>query len=668
MKNDGGVPGRMWAFVTYADTTQAAVAVAATHEKLVFPGATRPCDVNIARASGQPGTLGPGGDSLALSQLKLPDVMPTTCGFEAGPVKLFVECIPCGTTEQVLREEFQRYGPVTDVFLRNDATEVGRMWAFITYVDQASAAIAVAALHDKFVLPGGTKPISVSNARSPSPPVTTSTSTSYATLDATAWSLSGSADVATAAGLGSSHWAFRGSSDVTSTAIVPMGQSLPSVAPPLAETPKAIVTMPSAFTTPAIQSGPTKLFVGSIPAGTTQQMLHEEFSKFGPVAEVFLKNDATEPGRMWGFVTYVNPDGAAAAAATLNEKFVFPGGTRPLAVSFARSSSSSMGLSDNTSALSSLAVAAASNPNIAPAASVMAGPTKLFIGSIPAGTTKEALREEFERFGLVMDVFLKNDISEPHRMWGFVTYRDAGSAAAAVTALHERLVLPGGSRPCAVSFARNSQAQHSMAAANLAQAMSPSSGTTKLFIGTIPVGTTEAMLRTEFEKYGQVVEIFLKYDGTDSGRMWGFLTYADAQSAAVAVSALHEKLMLPGSVRPCAVSFARSSSSSKPGDQANCDSVSAALPSSLGVPPPDCDWKVYYTVQGLPYYHNSKTGVTQWECPSELCEPPAGSTSLAVQGAASALSLLASNAAAVDQKNAVTAKTADGAQQRYSPY
>mmetsp|Transcript_27737 Transcript_27737/g.88164 ORF Transcript_27737/g.88164 Transcript_27737/m.88164 type:complete len:902 (+) Transcript_27737:50-2755(+) len=431
------------------------------------------------------------------------------------------------------------------------------------------------------------------------------------------------------------------------------------------EPPKPMVTCPSAFTTPAIQSGPTKLFVGSVPSGTTQQALHDEFAKYGPVAEIFLKHDATEAGRMWGFVTFVSPDGAAAAVAALNEQFVFPGATRPLAVSFARSSmNNSQGDSGNT-ALSSLAAVAASNPTIAPvAASVMGGPTKLFIGSVPGGTTRGALEAEFAKFGMVMDVFLKNDRDEPSRMWGFVTYQDAASAAAAVAALHERLVLPGGSRPCAVSFARNSQAQHSMAAQAV---VNPMHGQTKLFIGTIPVGTTEAMLRKEFERFGQVTEIFLKHDIANEGRMWGFLSYADPQSAAIAVSSLHEKLMLPGSVRPCAVSFARSSGkgAGKGVSNAGFDALGgvglggglgqaqpALADMSVGQPPPVVseEWKVYYTAQGLPYYHNANKGVTQWECPPELGGAPAGVAGLlAAQGTANALGLLGGDAAAVPE-------------------
>merc|ERR1712232_1250263 len=119
-----------------------------------------------------------------------------------------------------------------------------------------------------------------------------------------------------------------------------------------------------------------------------------------------------------------------------------------------------------------------------------------------------------------------------------------------------------------------------------------------------------------------------KPDSSDTTRMWGFLTYAEVQSAVVAVSTLHEKLMLPGSVRPIAVSFARNSSATKLSVSGSIDTsvgqlVAATTPGGLltmapdlvaaGVP--DSGWRVYYNSDGIPYYHHAASNRTQWECP-----------------------------------------------------
>eukprot|EP00927_Polykrikos_kofoidii_P035024 TRINITY_DN29606_c0_g3_i2.p1 TRINITY_DN29606_c0_g3~~TRINITY_DN29606_c0_g3_i2.p1 ORF type:complete len:470 (-),score=76.30 TRINITY_DN29606_c0_g3_i2:591-2000(-) len=439
--------------------------------------------------------------------------------------KVFVGSIPTDTPEDVVQGEFAKFGAITNYFFKRDASGPQRSWAFVTYMSRDDAADAIEATGGgRLIFPGSQAPCEVS------------------------WALSAQA-----------------------TMTPPVFES-PQAAPTdygmtnnFADNSMAMATLTTpAFTAPAIQSGPTKLFVGSIPAGTTKELLTMEFAKFGPVAEVFIKHDVTEPGRMWGFVTYASPEGASAAVATLNESCVFPGATRPLAVSFARTSSAPSAPAMESSGLPPTLGCAAGSEMVPNDASM--GPTKVFVGSIPGGTTKELLKAEFEKFGPVVDIFLKADATEDARMWGFVTFFDASAAAASVAALHERLVLPGGSRACAVSFARNSQAQHSMAAANLSNSYScGQAGGTKLFLGTLPVGTTEALLRAEFERFGPVTEIFLKHDAADPNRMWGFLTFADTQSAAMAVSSLHEKLMLPGSSRPVAVSFAKATGGSRGG-------------------------------------------------------------------------------------------------------
>jgi len=57
-----------------------------------------------------------------------------------------------------------------------------------------------------------------------------------------------------------------------------------------------------------------------------------------------------------------------------------------------------------------------------------------------------------------------------------------------------------------------------------------------------------------------------------------------------------------------------------------CSASPVAQPPPPAVPPPPTappprhltPWRAYKTAAGLPYYHNSTTGVTQWECPADL--------------------------------------------------
>jgi len=134
----------------------------------------------------------------------------------------------------------------------------------------------------------------------------------------------------------------------------------------------------------------------------------------------------------------------------------------------------------------------------------------------------------------------------------------------------------------------------------------PAGAGTKLFLGSLPLGTTEEILRTEFGRFGAVGDIFLRNDNSDPSRMWGFLNYTDPTAAAMAVSTLADKLLLPGSTRPVAVSFAKSGNSG-----------AAAAP---GAVPGDHGWRVYYNAEGFPYYHHAATNRTTWEAPPELTQ------------------------------------------------
>merc|ERR1719230_42233 len=118
-------------------------------------------------------------------------------------------------------------------------------------------------------------------------------------------------------------------------------------------------------------AGCNKIWVGSIPPGTTREALGGEFLKYGAVVDVFLREDAKAQGRMWGFVTFSEPHAAVAAVAAHQQSVSNGSGPvieEPLEVRYSRSADGGF-----TS-------------------------TKLWVGSIPAHTTQDVFRNTFERF------------------------------------------------------------------------------------------------------------------------------------------------------------------------------------------------------------------------------------------------------------------------------
>merc|ERR1719436_10567 len=80
--------------------------------------------------------------------------------------------------------------------------------------------------------------------------------------------------------------------------------------------------------------------------------------------------------------------------------------------------------------------------------------------------------------------------------------------------------------------------------------------------------------------------------------------------------------MVPGASNPCETMFAKfqGKNGQEPLQSQSGSSSSAGIPAPppMSSMPPQYAWRVYQTPQGLTYYHNHLTNVTQWECPVEL--------------------------------------------------
>eukprot|EP00420_Gonyaulax_spinifera_P004893 CAMPEP_0197928150 /NCGR_PEP_ID=MMETSP1439-20131203/101851_1 /TAXON_ID=66791 /ORGANISM="Gonyaulax spinifera, Strain CCMP409" /LENGTH=146 /DNA_ID=CAMNT_0043550743 /DNA_START=99 /DNA_END=536 /DNA_ORIENTATION=- len=141
---------------------------------------------------------------------------------------------------------------------------------------------------------------------------------------------------------------------------------------------------------------------------------------------------------------------------------------------------------------------------------------KVFVGSLPNGVTDEMLQAEFSQYGQVMEIFVKPGC-ESGRQWAFVTFATNEQAQYVKETCDRVLVFPGHDRPCDVMIAKN-QGMHGKEAAEPAPGyhqpvadgygamVGAASGgaAKKVFVGSLPDGITDGILRSEFSKYGQV--------------------------------------------------------------------------------------------------------------------------------------------------------------------
>lgn len=403
-----------------------------------------------------------------------------------------------------------------------------------------------------------------------------------------------------------------------------------------------------------------KIFVGSLPHGIQESTLRVEFEKYGALESVYVKQDC-EPGRQWAFITYLQPEHALRAKELCDRVLTFPGSEKPCDVMVAKN----QGMGGQSLPGGSYA----GPPSYLPP--VQDGPRKIHVGSLPSDISESQLRNEFQRYGTIEDIYICKERCEAGRQWGFVTYSTHAMAQYAKTSTDNVLTFPGSTKAAEVTLARNqgkfgqdsinprqppngygaahpaygaAYGQPMMAAPMPAQSQEKPK---KIFVGSLPDNISESTLRSEFANYGVVTDVFLK-TGCEPGRQWAFVTFETSDQASHAKSSTDRILVVPGGDRPCEVMLARNQGKfgQDPLDgqdragggtytiyanqQGYGNQQGAIMPYGAQPPPPTgpppahlTPWRTYFTAAGLPYYHNSTTGVTQWECPPDFQVPSA---------------------------------------------
>mmetsp|Transcript_1909 Transcript_1909/g.6097 ORF Transcript_1909/g.6097 Transcript_1909/m.6097 type:complete len:414 (+) Transcript_1909:98-1339(+) len=217
---------------------------------------------------------------------------------------------------------------------------------------------------------------------------------------------------------------------------------------------------------------------------------------------------------------------------------------------------------------------------------------KVFVGSLPNGITADVIRAEFSKYGEVEEVYVKHGC-EPGRQWAFVNYVSPDQAAMAAQLCNGILQFAGSFKPCEVTLARNQgmfgqeplngQPGGMAMGGQMAGGYSDQGLTEaqlaprKIFVGSLPDSITDAALRAEFSKYGQVVDLFMKTT-CESNRQWAFLTFGTSEQAQMARNSCDKVLTFPGSDRPCEVTMARHQG------MFGKDSIEPTVPGTGGAP------------------------------------------------------------------------------------
>jgi len=175
---------------------------------------------------------------------------------------------------------------------------------------------------------------------------------------------------------------------------------------------------------------------------------------------------------------------------------------------------------------------------------------KLFVGQIPKTLEEDGVREVFQEFGEIVEVVILRDRrTNMHQGCCFVKFSSLLSAQAAINALHNQRSLPPLRNPLQVRFADSAVNSADRGQANTEN---------KLFVGGVPSGCGDKELRTLFNTYGEVLDVYIlaSKPSQEGQRGCAFVRYASPHSCAMAIEALHGKYAMKAGELPLVVRYA----------------------------------------------------------------------------------------------------------------
>eukprot|EP00756_Hemistasia_phaeocysticola_P020902 Hpha_TRINITY_DN15744_c4_g2::TRINITY_DN15744_c4_g2_i1::g.37208::m.37208 len=259
-----------------------------------------------------------------------------------------------------------------------------------------------------------------------------------------------------------------------------------------------------------------KVFVGGLAPDVEENMLQFVFEQFGKVVKAEVKRDSrTGRSRGFAFVVFATIEAAQAASAASVS-------VRGQSVKVQPASGS-----DTTSKSKAAVVGAGER----------AASHKVFVGGLPQECEDKDLRIFFRVCGKVTTAEVKRDPANGRsRGFGFVVFLAAEAAERAASI--ERPLIMGKIVEVQRSLARGDP--------GLNEAGRGPDPHCRVFVGGLPQRIGDAELRKQFqEQFGKVDHAEVKRDlGNGRSRGFGFVVFADAGSAAAALS--HYKLQVGG--------------------------------------------------------------------------------------------------------------------------
>jgi polyadenylate-binding protein len=243
------------------------------------------------------------------------------------------------------------------------------------------------------------------------------------------------------------------------------------------------------------------LYVGELDPSVTEAMLYELFSSIGQVASIRVCRDAvTRRSLGYAYVNYNNTPDGERALEDLNYTLIKG---KPCRIMW----------SQRDPALRKT------------------GQGNVFIKNLDNAIDNKALHDTFAAFGNILSCKVAQDEFANSKGYGFVHYETAEAANNAIKhvngmLLNDKKVFVGHH-----ISKKDRQSKFEEMKANF----------TNIYIKNVDLEITDDEFRTMFEKFGEITSATLSHDNEGKSRGFGFVNYANHESAAAAVESMNEK-------------------------------------------------------------------------------------------------------------------------------
>lgn len=264
------------------------------------------------------------------------------------------------------------------------------------------------------------------------------------------------------------------------------------------------------------RSGAGNIFIKNLHKEIDNKTLFDTFSSFGNILSCKVSMTPEGESKGYGFVHFQQPGDAEKAIESVNGKMI-----KDMVVTVQAYLSRTEREKGKTSSLF----------------------TNVYVKNLPADFTKEQLEALFTKFGKISSPYVATGEDGKSRGFGFVNFDNHAAASEAVEKMNESVELVEGKKLYVSRAMKKRERQQQLRNDFTQRQRERDRGGANLYVKHLDESVTDAVLRAEFSKFGNVVSTRVMRDrnapavnGVHPSRGFGFVCFNTAEEATKATT------------------------------------------------------------------------------------------------------------------------------------